>query len=141
MFRMLQRLWRRLVRGRTRAERSKSEAGQPAGKDGTGRLVEDDRHPVTEHSVEPSVVDSGRKSVTSAPTTVSRPNDDLTVIKGIGPATKRRLQVAGIRSYEDLAQAAPQEIHRALLGSRRGANVQQWIDRARQLSQQRESVP
>ncbi len=62
------------------------------------------------------------------------PEDDLTVISGIGAATQLRLHAVGIRSYGQLARATPQEVGRALVGSRRGARVEEWIRRAGELA-------
>ncbi|MGE0650272.1 MAG: DUF4332 domain-containing protein [Alphaproteobacteria bacterium] len=140
MLEVLQRLWRRLVRGRTTAERSESATARPAAKQSGPSLGEGAREPVAEQPIEDTGAKLERGAATAARPRSGGPEDDLTVIRGIGPATQRRLQVAGIQSYEDLARATPEEIHRALVDSRRGANVQQWINRARQLSRKRESA-
>ena len=59
--------------------------------------------------------------------------DDLTVIRGIGNATQEQLYAAGITSYAALAESTPEDICRALGGSRRPSNVDQWIRRASDL--------
>lgn len=56
--------------------------------------------------------------------------DDLTVIRGIGPAIRDRLNRAGITSVAQLARSSPERI-RELLGSKaRGAEVDAWIEQA-----------
>ena len=37
-------------------------------------------------------------------------SDDLTAIKGIGPAIARKLEAAGVRSFADLAAADPNDL-------------------------------
>ncbi len=66
---------------------------------------------------------------------VPEQEDDLTAIKGIGVATQQRLRVAGIKSYSQWARATPKEVARALVGSRRGARVEEWIRRASELAE------
>lgn len=70
----------------------------------------------------------------SAPASKERPPesdetsaDDLTAIRGIGPATEKRLNDVGIRSYAQMARATPQELRKALDASRRGVKVEKWI--------------
>jgi len=42
--------------------------------------------------------------------------DDLTVIKGIGPAVQKKLQALGIRTFRDLAAADPESLVEQLKG-------------------------
>ena len=60
--------------------------------------------------------------------------DDLTAIRGIGMATQKRLITAGIKSYTQLARAAPEDVRRALGDPRRVAKVEEWIRQARELA-------
>jgi predicted flap endonuclease-1-like 5' DNA nuclease len=60
-------------------------------------------------------------------------SDDLTRIKGIGPAYARRLAEAGINTYAGIALATP-EMLREATNALAGADVQGWIDQARSLS-------
>lgn len=67
------------------------------------------------------------------PASPSDPADDLTAIKGIGPAIKERLHDNGIRSFRDLANADVTELTSQLkeqtaISEKR---VQGWIDEAR----------
>jgi predicted flap endonuclease-1-like 5' DNA nuclease len=60
--------------------------------------------------------------------------DDLTVIKGIGPAVQNKLRGLGITTFADLAAADPDAILRQLKGSQpltRG-RVQAWTEAARE---------
>ncbi len=59
--------------------------------------------------------------------------DDLTAIRGIGMATQKRLITSGIKSYTQLARAAPEDVRRAL-GDPRVAKVEDWIRQARELA-------
>jgi predicted flap endonuclease-1-like 5' DNA nuclease len=58
--------------------------------------------------------------------------DDLTVIEGIGPKINSLLQEAGIRTYQELAEAQPDRISEILLASGlRLANPGTWPEQAR----------
>ncbi len=59
--------------------------------------------------------------------------DDLTVIRGIGPAMQHRLNKAGFYTYVQLAKAAPTELRQALgeVGAR--VNMEEWVEQAREL--------
>lgn len=59
--------------------------------------------------------------------------DDLTAIKGIGPAYQARLRAGGITSFAQLASATPEHIE-ALLPQRRKVDAAAWIAQARQLA-------
>lgn len=60
--------------------------------------------------------------------------DDLTVIKGIGPAVQNKLRGLGITTFADLAAADPDAILRGLKGSQplTKGKVQAWTDAARE---------
>ncbi len=60
--------------------------------------------------------------------------DDLTAIRGIGITTQDRLNRAGITTYAQLAEATPKQVREALGESSRGASVEEWISRARELA-------
>ena len=60
--------------------------------------------------------------------------DDLTVIKGIGPAVQNRLRALGITTFADLAAANPDRLMEQLKGSQplsRG-RVHHWTEAARE---------
>ena len=60
--------------------------------------------------------------------------DDLTVIKGIGPALQNKLRALGITTFADLAAANPDQLMEQLKGSQplsRG-RVRHWTEAARQ---------
>lgn len=60
--------------------------------------------------------------------------DDLTAIRGIGMATQNRFYKAGIKSYVQLARASPERLQTMLGRFGRGADVEAWIARARELA-------
>lgn len=59
--------------------------------------------------------------------------DDLTVIKGIGPALQNRLRALGITTFADLAAANPDKLMAQLKGGQplSRARVQHWTEAAR----------
>ena len=61
--------------------------------------------------------------------------DDLTVIRGIGPARQERLYAAGIRSYSQLAAVAPEDVRSALSSENQQVKVEEWIRQAGELVQ------
>ncbi len=65
--------------------------------------------------------------------------DDLTAISGIGGVAQNCLYAEGIKSYAQLAQASPEEVERILGKLARGADVEEWIARAKKLAKQRKS--
>jgi predicted flap endonuclease-1-like 5' DNA nuclease len=67
-------------------------------------------------------------------TVASRVPDDLTEIKGIGPAVQNKLRALGITTFADLAAADPDAILRQLKGSQplTKGKVQAWTEAARQ---------
>jgi len=68
----------------------------------------------------------------AAPATPSAP-DDLTVIKGIGPAVQEKLRGLGIATFADLAAADPDRLVDQLKGSQpiSKARVEGWTEQAR----------
>ena len=60
--------------------------------------------------------------------------DDLTAIRGIGITTQNRLYGAGIKSYGQLARAAPEDVREILGKIAGGASVEKWIAEAKQLA-------
>lgn len=60
--------------------------------------------------------------------------DDLTVIKGIGPAVQQKLQALGIRTFNDLAAADPETLAEQLKGRQpiSQALVRGWTEAADQ---------
>ena len=58
---------------------------------------------------------------------------DLTVIRGIGPRMQQRLNQAGIFTYAQLAASSAEELGEAIGAMERLANVEDWIDQARDL--------
>jgi predicted flap endonuclease-1-like 5' DNA nuclease len=60
--------------------------------------------------------------------------DDLTVIKGIGPAIQEKLRALGIATFSDLARVDPKALTEWLKGSQpiSEARVRGWIEAALQ---------
>ena len=76
------------------------------------------------------------KGKPSVETTVAISSDDLTAIVGIGIVIQDRLNRSGIKTYAQLAEAAPEALE-AILGSRTtGAKISDWIAEARMLAQE-----
>jgi predicted flap endonuclease-1-like 5' DNA nuclease len=61
-------------------------------------------------------------------------SDDLTVIKGIGPALQQKLRALGIATFSDLARADPKALTERLKGAQPipEARVRGWTEAARQ---------
>ncbi len=80
----------------------------------------------------------GKREGTAEKTEANRPEeispDDLTAIRGIGIATQNRLHTAGIKSYAQLARASPEEVRMKVGKLAEGANVEDWIAQAQELS-------
>ena len=66
--------------------------------------------------------------------------DDLTVIKGIGPAVQEKLRSLGITTFRDLATANPDDLAEHLKGSQpvSKARVHSWIEAARERTEARD---
>jgi large subunit ribosomal protein L21 len=74
------------------------------------------------------------QAVASAPKLApERVADDLTVIKGIGPAVQKKLQGLDILTFGDLAAADPDALAEKLKGSQpiSVAQVRRWTESAR----------
>ncbi|MFP3870138.1 MAG: hypothetical protein ACLFVT_04550 [Syntrophobacteria bacterium] len=61
--------------------------------------------------------------------------EDLTHIQGIGTGLRDRLNEAGIYTVAELARSTPEEVSQALGKFSRFADVESWIEQARQLEQ------
>ncbi|MEM7116256.1 MAG: helix-hairpin-helix domain-containing protein [Chloroflexota bacterium] len=60
--------------------------------------------------------------------------DNLTIIRGIGPAYARRLNAAGVNSLIDLAKMTPERVGEIVgVQNWQSRNVQAWIDEAQSL--------
>ena len=61
-------------------------------------------------------------------------SDDLTVIKGIGPAIQKKLRALGIATFSDLGRADPKALTERLKRAQpiSEARVRGWIEAARQ---------
>ena len=59
--------------------------------------------------------------------------DDLTIITGIGPTFAKRLQAAGITTYQDLASASPDYVKEVAKLADWQANPADWIAAAQDL--------
>ncbi len=75
-----------------------------------------------------------RKTSEEDEATADNQSDDLTVIRGIGIASQNRLYAAGITTYAALAGTPTEEVRRLLGNLARGAQVEEWIAEARELT-------
>src|SRR5918994_427712 len=86
-------------------------------------------------AAEPSARSAAEPEAAQPEKTVAPPvPDDLTVIKGIGPAIQNKLRALGITTFADLAAADPDQLMAQLKGSQplsRG-RVQAWTEAARE---------
>lgn len=72
----------------------------------------------------------------SGKTEPETPSDDLQRINGIGPVFARRLKEAGILTFSDLAQQAPESLKEIVgLKSMQLADPERWIAEAQALSE------
>jgi predicted flap endonuclease-1-like 5' DNA nuclease len=67
-----------------------------------------------------------------APTVSAQPDDDLTAIPGIGPATARKLDELGVETFADLAAADPDDlVERIARRPVTARHVQEWVAEAK----------
>ena len=78
-------------------------------------------------------VDQLEASVESSEVAVDRP-DELEAINGIGPATARRLNDAGVFTYQQLGKLSPDYLQEISATNRWDPN--DWIEQARVLAEQ-----
>ena len=72
----------------------------------------------------------------SGPAQMKTTKDDLKVIEGIGPATEKRLNNAGIHTFAELARLKPDELQNILGNSKRLAHsAGSFISQAKKLAQ------
>ena len=87
----------------------------------------------TAQAVKPSVPDEAA----STPATRVTP-DDLKIIKGIGPVIERKLNDAGIRTFEQLGNLTPADLRRILGNSiERLADEESLLQQARDLARRK----
>ncbi len=125
-------IWRRLVGG----SREQQAAAEPKRHDGESDSTivehatsEPETHRPTAEEAPPEPVED---AASEAPE--DEPLDDLTAIRGIRAATQKRLNVAGIKSYAQLAEADPEDVRKALNEQQQNTKVERWISQARELA-------
>ena len=131
----LRRFWNNVVRG---AGESKKPMEDGAGSPETERTGNEPGSPAEEaETTQPPSEEPPETGETEAapqetePCMESGPADDLTVLRGIGEATKNRLHLAGIRTFAQLAHANPEDVRKALGDRGRRTKVDSWIAEAR----------
>ena len=132
MIERLGRIWRRLGGG---------SSGQQAAAEPMRHDPEADGATVEPATLEPKTHRPTAEEAPSEPAEDSAseapedgPLDDLTAIRGIGAATQKHLNAAGIQSYAQLADADPEDVRRALNELQRSVKVERWISQARALA-------
>ncbi|HEX5940298.1 MAG TPA: helix-hairpin-helix domain-containing protein [Dehalococcoidia bacterium] len=65
--------------------------------------------------------------------------DELTTIKGIGPASEEQLKAAGITTFEKLADLTGEQVLQVLTSAPPGADFDSWVAQARELAEGRRS--
>lgn len=82
--------------------------------------------PSDRHAAEPTRAEPAKAVTPPVP-------DDLTVIKGIGPAVQNKLRALGITTFADLAAADPDRLMEELKGSQplTATRVRGWTEDAR----------
>ena len=85
-------------------------------------------------------LDGAASGASSAPPTAASPaavaepeQDDLTLIRGIGPAFQKRLNDVGIMTFKQLANADPQSLEAGGIEGV-GVDLPSWIEQARTLA-------
>jgi predicted flap endonuclease-1-like 5' DNA nuclease len=76
-------------------------------------------------------------TASTAPTRTKSEKDNLKTIKGIGPAIEKKLNNAGIHTFDALARLSVEELENILGNSRRLAQEGNLIEQAKKLAQQR----
>lgn len=84
-----------------------------------------------ETAAEASSSSESASDVTEAPADTDEA-DNLAVIQGIGPKMAFRLREKGMRTFGDLANASPDEIRDLMGGLPSFADVDAWIEQARE---------
>lgn len=80
----------------------------------------------------PSATDAPAVAAAAPSSAPQGGSDDLTAIKGIGPAIARKLEAAGVRSFADLAAADPNDLARKIASRPVTAErVRTWVSEAR----------
>ncbi len=121
-------IWRRLVGGSSEQQ----AAAEPKRHDGEsdGTIVE---HATSEPETHrPTAEEAPPEPVEDAASEAAE--DDLTAIRGIGAATQKCLNAAGIKSYAQLAEADPEGVRKALNEQQQNTKVERWISQARELA-------
>lgn len=120
-----------------RGERAPEPAARPGGPDTSAAAQRPSTTPAAEPR--PAPKPAARPAAEAEPRQPEKPvappvPDDLTEIKGIGPAMQNRLRALGITTFAELAAADPDQLMARLKGSQplsRG-RVRHWTEAARE---------
>lgn len=83
---------------------------------------------------EPEVIESVMAEEVEIP--VEEKRDDLTSIQGVGKGMQERLNEAGLYSFAQVARSSPDILCDALGNLARLANVETWIEQAKELAEE-----
>lgn len=100
------------------------------------RMLESQLQPKPVESKSVKRAASGPEPVLSKPVQPANTRDDLKVIKGIGPAIEKKLNQAGIHSFEALARLSNEELENILGTTRRLVQEGNLISQAKKLAKQ-----
>ena len=125
---------RRAWFGPSPVKRGAMEEAERQQEEGRG-LAGEKPAPRPEEEEEPQLGEAGSEVEENETTDDEVLPDDFTEIDGIGSARQKFLNEAGIYTFAQLAGSTPEELRQALGESSRLANVETWIEQAKELAE------